>query len=66
MYKAGQIVTVDGKRFKITKTLMINKCAKCNRMNGNLPCVNAQGKFAKVCLNMPKNCYLKQINPARG
>ena len=65
-YKAGQIVTINGKRYRLTKTTRKQACAACYLENSHkCICANAQSKFAKVCLNKANDCFLKEI-PVKG
>lgn len=62
-WKAGQIVTVNGKVCRVTRTQSAGVCGFCafvkNEWN-EFPCV---GHVDRVPELIPANCYLKEIKP---
>lgn len=65
-YKAGQVVTVDGKRYRLTKTTRKQACGACYLENSHkCICADAQSRFARICLNKQHDTFLKEI-PAKG
>lgn len=79
MWKPGQLVTINGNLYRISKYIGFNPysdarvCAFCQKQNTRPPCV---GRFdypnildvfsvAKCVLKMPIYCYPKRISPKR-
>lgn len=63
MYKAGQIITMNHTRWKITPTSK-DVCEECRASNGMCPV--EQDEFdAETCCNLPKKgnmlCYPKKL-----
>lgn len=61
MWKPGQIVTIRGKKYRITKDTVDFDCTVCDHCDmpvGREPC--------HTCLwghKMPDNCHLQEIKP---
>ena len=68
MWKEGQIVTVDGHKYKVTKSHNYTRCEKCGYEGQKWsPCVMHfwahNRKFTKedCAKNIPNDCYLEEI-----
>ena len=70
MYKAGQILTINGKKYRITKCRTFEKCVLCKKQNEFIPCITyAAIVYRTFSMNecwthIPHDCYLKQLNPS--
>lgn len=57
MWKAGQIVTIEGKRYRIVKS---ESCCACCDLHGKQLCTAlCSNRVQKV----PSDCYLKELHP---
>lgn len=71
MWKAGQTVTANGKRYRVTKCHAIKQsivCMVCAQMNIGTPCLESNNypttkepfSVYKCLTNIQKGCYLKR------
>ena len=72
MWKAGQIITKNGKQYRVTKSCSLKQsmvCRICGGANKSTPCIESNNypttdkPFSVYdCLtNIQKGCYLKPI-----
>lgn len=76
MWKPGQLVTLNGKLYRISespKEEQYRICSLCQIQNMKPPCIerfdypDKENTFGSMqCVeNMPKTCYPRRVNPKR-
>lgn len=69
MYKQGQIITIGGRRYRITQCKNFKSCVECRDNNYIIPCITyealIQHKFSmnKCWEKIPRNCFPKLMGP---
>lgn len=58
MYKAGQIITVEGKKYRFVRVKRLYVCTEC----GKRPCGT---KLWAMCMNAAPYLYPKLIEPKK-